>query len=79
MFDANLELKYSSSELPIGINYFWLRDHCRCTKCYNIETNQRTLDILNVPLDIEPHECKITDDEISIQCMYNAKTFLLYH
>ncbi|XP_069105009.1 trimethyllysine dioxygenase, mitochondrial-like [Argopecten irradians] len=36
-----ISLKYS--EYDMELLFVWLRDHCRCSKCYNHTTNQRNL------------------------------------
>lgn len=32
----------------------WLRDHCRCPKCFHPATKQRLLDTFEIPTDIAP-------------------------
>ncbi|RHZ45572.1 hypothetical protein Glove_669g14 [Diversispora epigaea] len=32
----------------------WLRDHCKCSKCYHQITKQRLLDTFSIPEDIKP-------------------------
>ena len=47
---------------------FWLRDHCQCKQCYNYDTSQKELNILDVPLDIQPANVAIHDqNKLSIK------------
>lgn len=39
----------------------WLRDHCQCKQCYNSDTHQKEFNILDVPLDIQPTNVSIND------------------
>lgn len=46
----------------------WLRDHCQCKQCYNYDTSQKELNILDVPLDIQPANVAIRDqNKLSIK------------
>lgn len=51
-----LEIKFSPEEAILEIDEFWLRDHCRCTKCFNVATKQRKYNLLDIPKDIKPEE-----------------------
>ncbi|KIY68850.1 Trimethyllysine dioxygenase [Cylindrobasidium torrendii FP15055 ss-10] len=35
-------------------HHVWLRDHCRCPKCFHPVTKQRLLNTFEIPLDITP-------------------------
>ncbi|XP_315450.5 uncharacterized protein LOC1276140 [Anopheles gambiae] len=50
----------------ISVSYVWLRDHCQCEECYNVATFQRSTSILDLPLDIQPALCNVTDSKIEI-------------
>lgn len=76
MFETHLELHHPLTGNPILINYFWLRDHCRCSQCYATDTNQRTINILDIPLDIRPTETNIVGDHVTIQCKHNNFMFI---
>lgn len=39
----------------------WLRDHCRCPKCYHTLTRQRLVDTFSIPADIRPSSV-VADD-----------------
>lgn len=58
----------SSRDLAtMKFHYFWLRDHCRCSTCYNHSTHQRNLDIFNIPFSISPKTCEIKEEELQIE------------
>lgn len=52
----------------------WLRDHCNCAKCLNQATNQRELDLLDVPLDIKPSNVTTTDNILELKWPDNHVT-----
>lgn len=63
-----LTLKRAESDEPIRVSYIWLRDHCRCNECYNHETFQRSLSILDVPEDVSPSSYEIRDGALNVLC-----------
>ena len=48
--ETYLELNLPTETLQI--DYFWLRDHCRCNLCYNHETFQRKVSLSDIPDDV---------------------------
>eukprot|EP00057_Strongylocentrotus_purpuratus_P032980 XP_789628.3 PREDICTED: trimethyllysine dioxygenase, mitochondrial isoform X1 [Strongylocentrotus purpuratus] len=38
-------------------SYLWLRDHCRCSSCYEETCHENFVDIVALPDDITPKEC----------------------
>lgn len=62
-----LSFEHNKLEKPINVCSLWLRDHCRCEKCYG-ETAQRKYNILDIPLDVQPKDTKTIDDTIHIKC-----------
>ncbi|XP_023298151.2 trimethyllysine dioxygenase, mitochondrial [Lucilia cuprina] len=48
-----LKIKYNAKDEYLQINQFWLRDHCRCNKCYNETTKQRRYNLLDIPKDVK--------------------------
>ena len=44
-------------------HHIWLRDHCGCEKCYNYLTNQKEFNIMDVPLDINPVNLAINEQQ----------------
>ena len=49
-------------------HHIWLRDHCQCKQCYNYDTSQKELNILDVQLDIQPANVAIHDqNKLSIK------------
>ncbi|EDW83199.1 uncharacterized protein Dwil_GK22732 [Drosophila willistoni] len=47
-----LNLKHPPTGQSLEVNQFWLRDHCRCGECLNLETNQRRFDLLDLPANV---------------------------
>ncbi|KAK4871747.1 hypothetical protein RN001_015871 [Aquatica leii] len=59
-------------DVEIGANnkrfyYIWLRDNCRCEKCYSTFFNQILNFIFEVPLTIKPINCEIINDKLNIE------------
>lgn len=53
--------------------YIWLRDHCKCSMCFNSVTEELELDISEISLDIKPILVKSLNDnsfEILCECFY---------
>ncbi|XP_066999579.1 trimethyllysine dioxygenase, mitochondrial isoform X2 [Anabrus simplex] len=63
---SHVELRNNTGSPLHQFNYIWLRDHCRCEKCYNHTTNQRKLNILDIPTDIEPESYSVKDELLHI-------------
>ncbi|XP_050076179.1 uncharacterized protein LOC126563576 [Anopheles maculipalpis] len=61
-----LTVRNVKTDESVSVSYVWLRDHCRCKDCYNVETFQRSGSILDLPLDIQPESCEIYDEKINI-------------
>ena len=38
--------------------YIWLRDHCKCSTCFNQTTEELEFDLSEIPLDIKPSSVK---------------------
>lgn len=51
---------------PIRILYQWLRDHCRCMKCYNETTHQRKLSVLDFPENIIPEKHDLSNGVLNL-------------
>ena len=47
-------------------HYFWLRDNCRCAACLHPVTNQRLVDTLDIPADIEPSSVNQAGDSLQV-------------
>lgn len=50
----------------LRIPHVWLRDHCRCPACYNAKTFQRSIEILDLPLDVKPQRISIENQALKI-------------
>ncbi|PSN42314.1 hypothetical protein C0J52_18217 [Blattella germanica] len=75
----HLEVSSQSWPQSLKLSYVWLRDHCRCYKCYNHTTNQRSLDLLDIPPDIQPESSSIKDNELEIRWMDGHVSRYLLH
>lgn len=64
---AMITLHHKSLNCSFEVCSFWLRDHCRCSLCYS-ETAQRTINITDLPLDVEPTELKTENNNVFITC-----------
>ncbi|TPX36712.1 trimethyllysine dioxygenase [Synchytrium microbalum] len=49
--------------LETAFNMIWLRDHCRCPKCYHTVTKQRLVDTFSIPRDIRPSTIHVENTE----------------
>lgn len=54
--------------LKTKLDFFWLRDHCRCPKCYNHDTNQRRIGIRDIGLDIRATSSEVKGDQLKVEC-----------
>ncbi|XP_059491257.1 trimethyllysine dioxygenase, mitochondrial isoform X2 [Neocloeon triangulifer] len=52
----------SAAGKKIEVDFLWLRDHCRCSQCYNAATSQRSLPFLSISENIRPLSCDISSD-----------------
>lgn len=52
-----LSIEHKTLKQPLKVDSFWLRDHCRCSKCYG-PTFQRSSNIMDIPFDVKPTEIK---------------------
>ncbi|XP_038050086.1 trimethyllysine dioxygenase, mitochondrial-like [Patiria miniata] len=48
------------------LSYVWLRDHCRCEKCFDHSNFQRLLDTVGIPLDIRPTQLTCGTDGLDL-------------
>ncbi|XP_052859383.1 trimethyllysine dioxygenase, mitochondrial [Drosophila gunungcola] len=62
-----LLLKHPKTGQSLEINEFWLRDHCRCGECLNLDTNQRRYDLLDLPADVKSLEVKCEGIRLQVQ------------
>lgn len=52
----------------LKLDLLWLRDHCRCKKCYDHSTFQRKISILDIPDDIGAKSYDLKDGALEIDC-----------
>ena len=50
-FSLNNNLKNIDKKYP----YIWLRDLCRCPQCFNQKTEEKTIALANISIDIKPN------------------------
>ncbi|XP_017035670.1 trimethyllysine dioxygenase, mitochondrial [Drosophila kikkawai] len=62
-----MNLKHPKTGKSLQINEFWLRDHCRCGDCLNLDTNQRRYDLLDLPDDITSLSTKYEGNQLLVQ------------
>eukprot|EP00122_Pirum_gemmata_P002576 Pgem_evm1s2321 len=53
---GNIDLTINSAKKEVYP--LWLRDHCKCSACYNFESEQRLFNTAKLPLNIKPTEIK---------------------
>lgn len=66
----DLEIKIIVNENELKIDKFWLRDHCRCESCFDHSTNQRRLNILDIPDNVSTKSYELKDNKLNVQCKY---------
>lgn len=51
--------------------YIWLRDHCKCSKCFNTRTEELEFDMSEICIDIKPKSVKHLNKHVfEIICEY---------
>ena len=71
-FNLLLRNKSYVKEFP----YIWLRDHCKCPKCYNKRTEENEFDLSLIPLNIKPIRAKTLENHnLEIICKFRIKKF----
>ncbi|XP_015605748.1 trimethyllysine dioxygenase, mitochondrial isoform X2 [Cephus cinctus] len=53
-------------EEEMKIDLEWLRDHCRCSLCFNTMTHQRKLTLLDFPSTIRPDSFKVSNGKLDV-------------
>lgn len=74
-----IEIKDEKFSTSIRLNHFWLRDHCRCEKCYDKETSQRKFNLLDIPLDIRCESYEVKNGILHLKCKYHTYQILNYN
>lgn len=72
--NVTVSLKDKTVEIPL----LWLRDHCRCPRCYNHETCQKNVDVDLMQRDLEPTNVQVTgkEDLLVIECkLFGMKSY----
>ena len=68
--EYEIEIKIDADK-TISIDLMWLRDHCRCTECYDVVTFQRKTSILELPDDLIVKSSSTNDGKFRVICKYN--------
>lgn len=65
-------IEIADEKYPLGLklNYYWLRDHCKCEDCYDESKSRKKCNLLKVPLDIAMKHCEVKDEILSVTCKY---------
>lgn len=65
------EIYSKSSKLSRKYPYLWLRDNCKCSKCYNYLADEVDIDLTKIPDSIRPNKIEtINPRTISILCKF---------
>lgn len=64
---AEIEIT-TDGDKSLKLDLLWLRDHCRCEKCYDHETFQRKVNILDIPDDVSTKAYDVHDQTLNITC-----------
>lgn len=72
----DLEIEIIVNENELKIDKFWLRDHCRCESCFDHSTNQRRLNILDIPDNVSTKSYELKDNKLNVQCKYFKEFFI---
>jgi len=62
---GSLELRWSHGE-KLEFAKIFLRDHCRCSECFNANSNNRLLEPYTIPLDVTPTNIQISEQSLEI-------------
>ncbi|KAI0546341.1 Trimethyllysine dioxygenase [Xylaria curta] len=54
------------------LDYFWLRDNCRCSVCVNQDTRQRNFNTFEIPHDIKPTQMTTNAAGLEIQWSHGS-------
>ncbi|XP_067626199.1 trimethyllysine dioxygenase, mitochondrial [Eurosta solidaginis] len=62
-----IPIEHKRSGTTFQVNAFWLRDHCRCSSCYNLETKQRKYNLLDIPSTMRPISTEYNHNELQLE------------
>ncbi|KAH9461915.1 hypothetical protein Pst134EA_004753 [Puccinia striiformis f. sp. tritici] len=57
-------------------DHIWLRDNCRCEKCFHPHTKQRLVETFEIPLDIQPTRVDMEVEGLSLTWPDGHKSFI---
>lgn len=52
----------------LGYDIFWLRDTCRCEKCYHAGMSERNCTVLSMPEDLDVANYKLDGKTLLVEC-----------
>jgi hypothetical protein len=67
LIEFNLEMsnvKIGSKKFP----YVWLRDNCKCSKCFNYVTHEVDLDLVELSVNSKPVQISDKKNKVEIKC-----------
>lgn len=56
--------------------YIWLRDNCKCSKCFNYTTYEVDLDLAELSIDSKPIQITEKDEKVEIKCNFLVYNFI---
>lgn len=71
-----LEISDERFSSKIKLNYYWLRDHCRCGKCYDGKTAQRKFNFMDIPLTVRPKNYDV-GETLRVTCEYYQEIWFM--
>uniref|UniRef100_A0A1I8MHE3 Trimethyllysine dioxygenase, mitochondrial n=1 Tax=Musca domestica TaxID=7370 RepID=A0A1I8MHE3_MUSDO len=66
-----LDIKYGSKGDCLKVDSYWLRDHCRCEKCYNARTSQRLFSLVDMPKDLKAKDVTYLKNDTLLEITWN--------
>ncbi|XP_075150970.1 trimethyllysine dioxygenase, mitochondrial-like [Haematobia irritans] len=77
--DYNMvDIKYNPNGAITQVDPFWLRDHCKCSKCFNSKINRRIFNILDIPKDLKTKKLKYLENETKVEILWSDNHFSKY-
>ena len=60
-----IQLEWDNGKVDEFANIF-LRDHCKCPKCYDEFSSNRLQEVYTIPLDVEPVEVNVSQGSLNV-------------
>jgi len=68
-----------ASSTQSNYHYIWLRDHCRCPKCFHEVTKQRLVNTFSIPHGLRPSRIAADSEGLKVFCEQLSPICPLYH